>query len=41
MFIHLSLPGSELGLRLTLNVEEYEHVAGISTDSGVKVLHRT
>ena len=29
--------GSDMGLRLTLNIEEYEHIEGISTDSGIKV----
>ena len=27
-----------MGLKLTINIEQYEHIEGISIDSGVKVI---
>ena len=33
----INFTGSAYGLRLTLNIEDYEHVAGIGTNSGIKV----
>ncbi|KAK2169962.1 hypothetical protein LSH36_5g02006 [Paralvinella palmiformis] len=30
--------GTQMGLKLTINIEQYEHIEGISIDSGVKVL---
>ena len=32
------MTGSTFGLRLTINVEEYEYMAGAHTDTGIKVV---
>ena len=37
MLSEIILTGSEYGLRLTLNIEDYEHVEGTGTKSGIKV----
>ena len=37
MLLQINLTGCEYGLRLTLNIEDYEHVEGTGTKSGIKV----
>ena len=37
-YVSFIFAGSGHGLKLTLNIEQYEHILGAHTDAGVKVL---